>query len=248
MTLSSFTNESVVSSAYLKRDMTYTILESGRNTSSETVDLLYVQDGTDYLELGKIREAYEEILQNCPEAMNLVFILVPPGTSVQRYNYYHPQGTEQESYLQFFLEELVPTVEGALAEKGKQIRKRGMLGDSLGGAVSLSIMCREPNVWTHLLLQSAAFSKKNFEVLQEIEDLSALKVYQLVGKKEDAFVSPISNQPLYIFTYNQEMRKVLSSKQADVTYFEEDEDHLWVFWQRDVPRALQYFITSEFTK
>jgi enterochelin esterase-like enzyme len=246
--MSSFINESVVSSAYLKRDMTYTILESGRSTSSETVDLLYVQDGTDYLELGRIREAFEEILQNSPEAMNLVFILVPPGTSIQRYDYYHPQGDGHESYLNFFLEELVPTVEKDFAEKGIRIQKRGLLGDSLGGAISLSLMCREPNFWTHLLLQSAAFSQKNFEVLQEIEDLHKLKVYQLVGKKEDAFVSPISNQPLYIFTYNQEMRKVLSRKHADVTYFEEDEDHLWVFWQRDVPRALQYFVTSEFTK
>jgi enterochelin esterase-like enzyme len=240
-------NESVVRSAFLKRDMTYYILESGRDRT-ETVDLLYVQDGLDYLELGGIREAYEEILQNSPEAMNLVLILVPPGTSIQRYECYHPQGKCHESYLEFFLKELVPNVEKAFSEKGKRVHRRGLLGDSLGGAVSLSITCRDSKLWTHLLLHSAAFSEKNFKDLQEVEDLHSLKVYQLVGNKEDAFVSPISNKQLYIFTYNQEMKKVLSSKQTDVTYFEEEEDHLWVFWQRDVPRALQYFITSEFTK
>ncbi|PLR95947.1 alpha/beta hydrolase [Bacillus sp. T33-2] len=233
-----------MTSTILERQINFYILQP-ETPPNETINVLYVQDGDDYLKIGKIQECFEQLLNDHPsKAENLSIILVPPGNSIERYNFYHPEGSSHEQYLKFFYNELIPEIEKIFAGKRKRIQRQGLLGDSLGGAVSLSLCCRAPEKWTHLILQSAAFSPKNRQEAKAVHDLKNIKIYQLVGKKEDSFVSPISNEPLYILTNNREMRKVLATKQVDVTYIEEDEEHLWVFWQRDLPRALSYFLNN----
>jgi enterochelin esterase-like enzyme len=227
----------------LGKSQKYYFLQSN-DRNRDSIHLLFVQDGEDYLELGDLQACYERLLEEQPAAaQSLVMVLIPPGSSLERYESYHPKGSHHRKFLEYFFKELVPEVEKHFTDQDIQIRNRGLLGDSLGGAVSLSIVCRQPNRWTHLLLQSAALSEIHHQEASKLGDLKNLRVYQLVGKKEDEFVSPISNQKLFILSHNRRMKDLLEKQQADVTYIEEDEEHLWVFWQRDLPRAISYFLS-----
>lgn len=174
----------------------------------------------------------------------LFVVLIPPGDSIQRYHSYHPSGDHHQEYISFFLEELLPSVRLDLHLKGMCIHKIGLLGDSLGGSVSLSLICKEPAQFTHVLMQSAALSEENFTQLQSVKCLEDVRIYQAVGRHEDEFISPISNQQLYILTTNRKMRIRLEDKGAMVTYYEEDEHHLWDFWRRDLLRTLNYFLQN----
>lgn len=205
------------------------------------MDLLFVQDGEDYMELGQLEHSLTKLTVH---DRGLVLILVPPGNSFQRYDAYHPNGRDHERYLAFFLKELLPSIKEELTSKGKYIHKLGLLGDSLGGAVSLSLLCKEPSSFTTVLMQSAAFSEGNFSQLQSVKALEDVRIYQVVGKHEDEFISPITNQQLQILAHNRIMRNELEYKQGYVTYYEEDEHHLWDFWRRDLLRALNYFLQT----
>lgn len=232
-----------MNSLFLGKSQRYYFLHSNYR-EMESIDLLFVQDGEDYLELGDLRACFERLLEEKPAAArSLVMILIPPGSSLERYDSYHPKGSKHRMFIDFFYKELVPEVEKHFSDQEIQIRNRGLLGDSLGGAVSVSVVCRQPNRWSHLLLQSAALSEVHHQEAANLGDLKNLRVYQLVGKKEDEFVSPISSQKLFILSHNRRMKEILEKQQAKITYIEEDEEHLWVFWQRDLPRALSYFLS-----
>ncbi|MEK3806975.1 alpha/beta hydrolase-fold protein [Bacillus sp. FSL H8-0547] len=219
----------------LQREMRFYLLSNQAFEQNESVYVLYVQDGLDYLEIGELEQKLGGLM-----GKPLLIVLVPPGDSMQRYACYHPNGDTHGEYVTFFLEELLPFVADQVL-CGKRAVKQGMLGDSLGGAVSVSIFLRDPKIWTHLLLQSAAFSPVHLEEVNALGKHRNLHVHQLVGLKEDDFVTPISRQRLWILTRNRLMRKAWTEKEAQLSYIEKDEDHVWTFWKDHLEEALLFF-------
>ncbi|MFN7251906.1 MAG: alpha/beta hydrolase [Anaerobacillus sp.] len=226
----------ILQSEMLNRVQSYYLLE--KKDQGQDVDLLFVQDGDDYLQLGQLQDAFRKLKDENRGAL----ILIPPGTSLERYHFYHPNGNSHQAYLSFFYEELIPQVEKIFSEKRKRIHKIGLLGDSLAGAVNLAIAAKKPKRWTHLLLQSAAFSNESYEQVKQVSN--NWKVYQMVGQKEDEFVSPITGEALMILTRNRLMKETLENFGATITYFEQPTDHLWDVWRQDLPRALSYFFQN----
>lgn len=208
-------------------------------TGQKKLDLLYVQDGGDYLNLGNIESQYEHWLSQTKGNLP-VFVLVHPGTSLERWNLYHRRGDYFQAYLTFFAEELVPAVEKQFQNR---IGKRGLLGDSLGGSICLNIAGKEPAMWSHLLLQSAAISSAE---IQELGGRASLPwyLYQSVGIYEDEFISPITNEKLYIYSNNEGLKQAIESKVTDICYRPQEENHLWEFWKRDLPHAMEYFFKN----
>lgn len=231
-------DKEVLWSSYCNREYEYHLLGS-LNEANGKANLLYVQDGGDYLELGEMEKVYKSLVRKYKEkGANLICVLVSPGDSVERWNSYDRRGTNFNNYISFFNEELVPFVEEKL---NLQVGKRGLLGDSLGANISLNIAMRKPENWSHLLLQSSAISS---EELRDLEGFHKLHwhIYQTVGIYEDEFISPISNEKLYIYSRNEKMHQIFKEKNADIEYKVQEENHLWDFWRRDLPTALQYFL------
>ncbi len=233
-------DKEVLRSNYCNRDYEYHLLGSV-NEANGKVNLLYVQDGGDYLELGEIEKVYNSLIRMYKEqGENLICVLVSPGDSIERWHSYDRRGANFNNYISFFNEELVPFVEEKL---NLQVGKRGLLGDSLGANISLNIAMQKPENWSHLLLQSSAISPRE---LSDLEGFSTLPwhVYQTVGIYEDEFISPISNEKLYIYSRNQKMYQIFKGKNTDIEYKVQEENHLWDFWRRDLPTALQYFLNN----
>lgn len=223
----------------LNRDYEYFVL-TARDVADD-VYLLYVQDGKDYLELGELEKAFQVLLEKKAEiARKLVFILIHPGDSQGRWDAYHPDGKDFNEYISFFTDEFLPKVE---ADIGRGIVRRGLLGDSLAANISLNIAANNPELWTHLLLQSAAVSPKDLAMAENLEQVK-WRIYQTVGKLEDEFVSLINNEKLYILTRNRVLNETLVKKGALVVYSEPEEKHEWIFWQKDLINALEFFLLN----
>ncbi|WP_217586537.1 alpha/beta hydrolase [Lentibacillus saliphilus] len=236
------TNHTIYSSE-LDRHYTYKILKSDRHTHKGTMDVLYVQDGEDYLALGDIETTYAQLMKRYPKvATQLVFVLIHPGDSMERWHAYHRDGQDFKRYIQFMNDTFVPTVEHELLDSGRaEIGKRGLLGDSLAGNISLNIAMTNPKRWTHLLLQSAAVTEREVDQLAKCKSIN-WNVYQTVGIYEDDFVSPITHDQLYILSRNRQLHDAFSAKQVNVTYVEQQESHLWTFWKKDLMTALEHFV------
>ncbi|CAN7186906.1 alpha/beta hydrolase [Rossellomorea sp. LjRoot5] len=231
--------ECVITSQHLRRDQLYYTCEYKRG-QGDVADLLFVQDGLDYVEIGHIQQTIQTVLKNSGH-IHLMLVLVPPLNSMDRYHLYHPDGELHESYVHFFTEELLPNLQAKLGREGQEIRKVGLLGDSLGAAISMSIACASPESWSHLLLQSGAFTVSHVNKIQNIRN-SLWKVYQVVGLQEEAVTYPLTGEILPILSINRILHNQLLSITDTITYYEEDEQHLWDFWRRDLPRALNYFV------
>ncbi|WP_067727648.1 alpha/beta hydrolase [Oceanobacillus damuensis] len=223
----------------LEKDYEYYILTADEVT--EDAYLLYVQDGKDYLDIGELEKAYQDLLKKQPEiARKFVFILVHPGDSMDRWNAYHHEGENFSGYIAFMTEEFFPKIEAAI---GRKIVHRGLLGDSLAANVSLNIAAMNPERWTHLLLQSAAVTSKDIAVIERLNQLQ-WRIYQTVGKYEDEYVSLVTNEKLYILSRNQELNQTFAKKGALVKYSEQEEKHEWKFWRRDLIHALEFFLPT----
>lgn len=228
-----------INSTYCRRNFEYYLLKPANDV--QVADLLYVQDGGDYLELGEFEKTFKDLSKKYPEqAKSLICVLISPGTSEERWHSYNQKGKHFNDYISFFTEELMPEVETELNTK---IRKRGLLGESLGGNISVNIAMHNPDKWSHLLLQSSAVSEEDLAELK-LKDQLHWNIYQTVGVYEDEFISTISKERLYIYTRNQEMYQIFRDKQANIEYIEQEESHLWDFWRRNLLDALQYFVRN----
>lgn len=236
--------EHQISSRILGKKQVYYSLEVLEG-QSQAVDVLYVQDGMDYVRLGKLQDAWHHVLKEKGRRdVHVLLILVPPSTSEERYHTYHPRGPQHHSYIHFFHQELVPFIEKQIIETGRDIRKKGLLGDSLGAAVCLALASEEPKGWTHLLLQSGAFIDFHVDKIRKIETKVPWNVYQVVGSLEESVTYPLTGETFPILSANRTLYEALPPIAENHTYYEEDEDHLWDFWRRDLPRALHYFLTK----
>lgn len=236
-------NESALESQNLKRTMPVKLYYY-EVESANAVDVLFVQDGEDYEQLGEIKDTIDQIKRTQSLTANLLLVLVHPGDSHQRWNCYHPQGDEHTQYKDFFSQELFLFIENWLSDKKLHIRKLGTIGDSLGAVISTYLVAEIQKPWTHLILQSAAYEKHMESILEISIFPSNLQIYQVVGKKELAFTSPITGNTLYILNQNRAFHQRFQLLGISVVYYEEDEDHLWDFWRRDLPRALSFFIND----
>ncbi len=210
-------------------------------TLSENIEdayLLYVQDGRDYLELGGLEDAVQDLVSANPELANhLVLVLIHPGDSIERWESFSRTGAFFHQYLRFMNDEFIPEFERNL---GVSVSRRGLLGDSLAGNISLNIALEKPESWTHLLLQSPAISDGDIQKVEEV-DFAGWNVLQTVGTYEDEFVSSISDQKLLILTRNRKLYRSFTTKNINVQYIETEDEHLWKVWERDLPRALDFF-------
>lgn len=228
-------------SSYLKKSLDYMVVTTSENI--EDAYLLYVQDGKDYLELGGLEKAIQDVVRLHPElADHLVFVLIHPGDSIERWESFSRKGASFHDYLRFINDEFIPEIESNLGVA--KISKRGLLGDSLAGNISLNIALEKPEIWTHVLLQSPAISDGDIRQLEAL-DLSTWNVYQTVGIYEDEFVSAISKKKLYILTRNRQLYKSFLLKNVNVNYIESEDEHLWKVWERDLPAALQFFVKEK---
>jgi enterochelin esterase-like enzyme len=198
--------------------------------------LLVLHDGPDYFNLGRIATQATELI-----AQKVIRPLVMAAVPVQkerRTPEYSPLGQRHDLHVNMIVKELLPLL-SANYPVDTSVDGLVLGGSSLGGTVSLHIALTHPEVCNKVLAQSGAFLEETGEAILRTSSLEHLTVYQSVGTKETAV--PTHMGTLDLVARNREIHRLLTGKGARVEYVEEEGDHTWGFWQRDIPRALRFF-------
>lgn len=93
--------------------------------------VLIVQDGIDYFQLGRIGRLADALLKS-NEIERLIIVGVKYNNIEDRWEKYHPNGSQFTAYLQFLAQELVPFLEREYPTYQMGMG-RSLIGDSLAG-------------------------------------------------------------------------------------------------------------------
>lgn len=202
--------------------------------------IVYCQDGEDFFNFGRIATtATRLILDEGLEPFIIVGVDVDKSLRTAEYT---PDGDRHANYIRFFAEELIPFIEERYSVR-RESAHRLLAGDSLGGSVSLHLALAYPHLFTRVMSLSGAYYAVSQSMIAEAGDLSWLNIYMIVGLQEDAYET---DRGVYDFVaLNRNTKALLELKQAQIFYEEKDGKHQWGFWQKELDKALTYFIEVE---
>jgi len=198
--------------------------------------VVYCQDGEDFFNFGRIATiATSLIAEGGIEPLIIVGVDVDKSVRTREYA---PDGDLHEGYIAFFAEELLPHIAARYPVRTEPEHAL-LAGCSLGGAVSLQLALRRPDRFINVMSLSGAFYPSSQAAIAASGDLSHLNIYMTVGLRETAFET---DRGVFDFVrMNREARRLLEERGANVEYGERDGEHLWGYWQKDVPGGLRWF-------
>lgn len=202
-----------------------------------TYPTLYLQDGEEYFTLGKIARALDQLI-NEQKIDKCIVVGVPVASKKERLVLYRSKGSKHEAYKRFFAEELVPYIDGAYATHPIS-GARAIMGDSLGGSVSLDIALQYPNTFHYVISQSGAFYEGTIDRLEAYNQSPALlSIYLTIGSDETDVETSIGDFDL--LRLNREVKQTIEMKRIPLYYKEFNGNHTWGYWQEDIPNILTY--------
>ena len=229
-------HEVTLTSKHLGTSERILVYTPARYSALYTYPVLYVQDGDDYLSLGRLASLLDELAAN-REISDVITVFLPVDKA-KRYDRYHPLGKEHVAYKRFLAEEVVSYVERDFAAHPLG-GARTLIGDSLGGVVSLFTALTYPNTFGQVASQSGAFDDSMCTIVENGSSLHQLSVYMEVGTRENAVET--SRGTLDLLQGNQLMREALEKKGATLRYELFEGDHTWGYWQASLPNILRHF-------
>jgi enterochelin esterase-like enzyme len=202
----------------------------------QSYSILYAQDGQDVFMFGRIATIANYL--TLERDMEPVIVV---GVDVQkqfRTSEYAPVGERNEDYRHFFTDELVPYIEEQIPVRNTGLQ-RLLVGDSLGGTVSLDIALDHPEMFQHIISLSGAYLQRSIHRLEAEDDLNWLDMWMLIGTDETNVETHLGE--LDFLSWNRKAKQELEEKGASITYYERKGKHLWGFWQEHLPEALLHF-------
>lgn len=199
--------------------------------------VVYCQDGEQFFNYGRLAtHATKLILDDNLQPMIIVGVDVDLE---HRTAEYAPDGERFEAYCRFFVEEVIPLIERKYAVQ-QSPSGRILAGDSLGGTVALHLALEHPYEFAKVLSLSGAFLKSTHQRLESEQDLSWLNIYMLIGLQETQVKT--ERGTFDFLEANREAHRLLGARNAQLYYEEKPGEHLWGFWQGELPGALKYFL------
>lgn len=229
--------EEIIHSNYLGSEQNLIIYTPEHYSPLYSYPVLFLQDGEDYFKLGKITSTVEKLID---EGLigRCILVGIPVQDKQQRNRRYRADGEEYQAYLRFVGEELVSYIDTHYATHPIQ-GARALAGDSLGGSISLDIALAYPYTFHHVIAQSGAFYLETQNRIKQFKHSpSLLSLYLSVGTNEQAVTT--SQGSLDFLQLNQETKALLEASGFQVHYTENDGDHTWGQWQKDLYAALQF--------
>ncbi|BBI33682.1 alpha/beta hydrolase [Cohnella abietis] len=199
--------------------------------------VIYCQDGEDFFNFGRIATHSQKlILEQGWDSFIIVGVDVDKKLRTSEYT---PDGDRYSLYTRFFAEELIPWTESHYPVRDVP-DQRLLIGDSLGGAVSVSLAVAYPTLFSRVVSLSGAFYDVYTAQIEQVSSLEYLKVWMLVGLQENEFAT---DRGTFDFVeLNRNCKQLLDSKGAKSFYVEKDGEHKWGFWQNELPEALAAFL------
>ncbi len=198
----------------------------GYRDTRERYKTLYVQDGLDYLNLGKINEIVDAMIDE-KEIAPIVMVLAPPVDRDKEY-------LANADFARAFATELVPAIDAKYRTKADG-GSRAVMGSSLGGLISIMIAGQYPQVFANCAGQSSAiFADTNLDKLVTAPK-DAVRFHLDVGTYETSVFK------INLLEGNRRLRDSLQTRGYTLEYTEVHEGHSWGNWPARIPQALRFF-------
>lgn len=227
--------EVTISSQYLGTQERLMIYTPHRYSPLYSYPVLYVQDGDDYLSLGRLPSLLDKF-SDTRETEDAIVVFIPVNKA-ERTSRYHPEGEMHAAYKRFLAEEVVSFVDLNYSTHPLG-HARTLLGESLGGVVSLFTALTYPHTFGQVASQSGAFDPSLCSLVDEWQVDSHLSVYLEIGEQETAIET--SRGALDLVAGNQMLRDILAHKKITLRYETFAGDHTWGYWQENLPRILHH--------
>lgn len=225
-----------ITSLYLNETLTITWYQPEAFSSLYKYHICIMQDGNDYFQLGRVATLSDR-LHSDGSITNTVFVGIHYRDKYDRRKKYHPQGEEQEAYIQFLVREVIPLLDEVLPtlHMGKS---RTLMGDSLAGTLALMTAIRYPNTFGQVIMQSPYVDDTVLEKVEAAENMQTIDIYHTIGTEETA-VGTTDGKVSDFLSPNRRLQEMLTQKNISYAYHELDGEHTWKAWQKDLPRALK---------
>jgi enterochelin esterase family protein len=197
---------------------------------NDPVPLVVVWDGPDYLHRAHLNNIVDNLIAQ-QRIRPVALALVENGGPARGIEY-----ACSESTLGFLMTEVLPLAnkELNLVDINAFPGAYGVLGASMGGLMALYTGVRIPQVFSHVISQSGAFSWAGFDMvifdLLEHGELRPLKVWMDVG---------IYDIPSLLVA-NRRMQTLLSQKGYALKYGEYNAGHNFPAWRNEIWRGFEY--------
>ncbi|MFC7371842.1 alpha/beta hydrolase [Fictibacillus iocasae] len=197
--------------------------------------VLIAQDGRDYFQLGKLAKTADRLMTD-ESIREFILIGVLHKGIDDRNRKYRPEGDKHDAYLKFLAHELVPWI----SKEFNTLMLGGstaLIGDSLGGYISLKAATLYPHTFGKLILQSPYVPEVLMEEIKSSDKMQTIQIYQSIGTEESAFKVP-SGEVKNFLDPNRKLHQILTDKNLHYEYKEFQGGHLWAHWQHDIEPAL----------
>ncbi|MGF9908226.1 alpha/beta hydrolase [Brevibacillus porteri] len=226
--------EIILESRHLGTPVKLIVYTPQRYSPLYSYPVLYVQDGEDYLAMGRMASLLDQMNRD-KELPDIIAVFLPVEKS-KRNDRYHPDGKEHMAYRRFLADEVVSYVDTHFSTHPLG-NARTLLGESLGGVVSLFTALNYPHTFGQVACQSIAMDAKLNRLVADADFSVPQTIYMEIGTEETAVST--GRGTLNLLAANEELREILSTKKATLVYETFEGDHTWGYWQHNLPRMLK---------
>ncbi|SEP85425.1 alpha/beta hydrolase [Piscibacillus halophilus] len=225
-----------INSDYLDETLVVKIYKPKNFSSLYKYHICIMQDGNDYYQLGRAATVSDRLHEQ-KEIENTIFVGIHYKDRYDRWDKYHPEGQKNEAYMKFLVFEALPMLDRELPSYHVG-STRVLMGDSLGGTISLMTALKYPNNFGKIIMQSPYVDDQVIKAVNHSSEIQNMSIYHTIGLDETEVPTTKGEQDDFL-TPNRELHGILKEKVNDYTYKELEGKHTWKQWQKDLPEALK---------
>lgn len=233
-------SEEIIDSKYLQEKMSLMIYTPDGYSPFLQYNICIMQDGNDYYQMGRVASVSDQLHED-GEIEHTIFIGIHYQDKHDRRKKYHPDGDQQDAYIQFLSQEVVPFLDENFSTL-QTGQGRILMGDSLAGTLALMTAVKYPDTFGKVVMQSPYVDQTVLHLVESIENIAMLDIYHTIGENETA-VNTTDGLTLDFLLPNRDLSELLLNKGMNYKYKElTDAQHTWGYWQTDLPTALKFIL------
>ncbi|RYL89768.1 esterase family protein [Sporolactobacillus sp. THM7-4] len=225
-----------INSRFLRQELPFIRYLPPNYNPDRPCSLLIAQDGRDYIQIGRLASIADDwISKNIIQP--IVIIAIPYESRASRWKLYHPAGSLHDHYLHALAEEVLPFIQNRTSIASSP-DSRTLIGDSLGGTVSLSAALTFPELFHGVIMQSPYVNEQIIDRVNTSANILPMSIYHSIGRGESQVKTTKGTLENFL-SLNQDLHRAICTRHPyRYSFHERNGDHTWRSWQPDVRSAL----------